>query len=97
MRRSEAFAAPGVAVLGPRTCLEPGDQQSFDLLVGSVGMLAAKLCAAHRLAQRAQVEGRLQSYRQRVRRVVAGHGGIVRHGDVPGTILAPDSGDRRRS
>ena len=33
-------------------------------------MLAAKLRAAHRLAQLAEVEGRPQAYRERVRRVV---------------------------
>ena len=58
-------------MLGARPCLEPGDQQGFDLLVRGVGMLAAELRAAHRLAQRAEVEGRPQAGRQGVRRVVS--------------------------
>ena len=45
-------------------------------LAGGVGVLAAKLRAAHRLAQFAEVEGRTQPCRESVRGVV-GHGFIV--------------------
>ena len=67
----EIGAAPRVAVLGARARLEPGDQQGLDLLVRRVGVLAAKLRAAHRLAQLAEVEGRPQAYRDSVRSVVS--------------------------
>jgi len=63
--------APAVAVLGARARLEPGDQHSFDLLVLGVGMLPAELRKPHRLPERAQVEGRSQSCRRRLRRVVS--------------------------
>ena len=63
--------APAVAVLGAGAGLEPGDQHRFDLLVPSVWMLPTELRKPHRLPERAQVEGRSQSCRRRLRRVVS--------------------------
>ena len=45
-------------MLRARARFEPGDEHSFDLVVRGGGMLAAKLRAAHRLAQGAEVERR---------------------------------------
>lgn len=51
--------------------MEPGDQQGLDLVVGGVRTFAAKLRAAHRLAQLTQIEGCSQAGRENVRRVVS--------------------------
>jgi hypothetical protein len=68
-------------MLGARSRLEPGHQHGFDLLVGGVRVLAAKLGAPHRLAQLAQVEGRAQAGRERI-------GGVVGHGLILGSFPA---------